>query len=840
MKSRFASFVFFLQLITAFQSFSQEAMNFNVQDFQMKTVYNIGQDISGHIWVATPDGLFRFDGENTDPATEFVNSPRDEIIEIHKDRSENLWMYAISGRVFLYRNTQFYSSSTDSRLARLDQNRMSRVYYNDSKNRNWIGNWFYGAYNDFDSTENRNGTFFIAETEHEELYFVEKNGVRFENGRFLESKTTNTNSHRFLSYANGYLKFISGEVSYYDLEKNTETELRTPDHFDFDIIYAIEELDNKIYCATSEGLFVIHLEGDSIQVDNLISPGMKVSSLFVDNDQNVWWGTLGNGLFCMPFYQVAYKRVWDGQNPVAQVFVDSSVFFAVDNVLYKKDDLSIQKLATFPTSVLSTTWISKTQGTLLVGNNIGLFSIGNAEAGYVELLHQKANGNHIGYGAIKNCFEFNGELYIASNRGLFSRGADESATREILDQRVNDVSRNEDFILAATESGLIQIKQGNSIQLTNKAVRVVKSGNGQFYYLTYDGELHAYFESDKGNYEDQLLIQLNFNSDFSITENGEIIVLNSGKLYLLGDSKLLYISGFSDIQRFKLVDAEIFIVKGNSIISQPLIPERSFEYTPTISLSGQFVNNEPFELDQFSNLNYSQNNIRINFKVIDFFDRQFIYQYKLDENWITFNHPELSLNRLSPANYHLLIRVKSKYSDWSNPVDLSFTIKPPFWRTPTFYVICVLVVGFIIYLFFKIRVLTYNRDVVREILHSILNLLKKERKIALKDVKDGALVALTTSGIGYVKAAGNYCEIHHESRVVTVRGNLKNISIRFDKEKHFSMIRIHRSYLINSERIEKINSEGVTIFDEFIPSGQIGEHKEAFRKLLLKHKSIEV
>ena len=102
------------------------------------------------------------------------------------------------------------------------------------------------------------------------------------------------------------------------------------------------------------------------------------------------------------------------------------------------------------------------------------------------------------------------------------------------------------------------------------------------------------------------------------------------------------------------------------------------------------------------------------------------------------------------------------------------------------------------------------------------------------------MISVSISSIGFIKAAGNYSEVYLNNRTITIRGNIKSVGNRLVKAKHLSMIRIHRSYLINSEKIEKISSTDVQIFSIKIPSGKNGLYKQNFVELYKKHEYLQV
>ncbi len=77
-----------------------------------------------------------------------------------------------------------------------------------------------------------------------------------------------------------------------------------------------------------------------------------------------------------------------------------------------------------------------------------------------------------------------------------------------------------------------------------------------------------------------------------------------------------------------------------------------------------------------------------------------------------------------------------------------FTIQAPFWRTGWFIFLCVLVLGVFIFVFFKVRVLTYNKDITRELIRLLVKRLKRKEKHhkAKREVRFGLLFFILISG----------------------------------------------------------------------------------------------
>ncbi|HUM48332.1 MAG TPA: histidine kinase, partial [Chitinophagales bacterium] len=119
-------------------------------------------------------------------------------------------------------------------------------------------------------------------------------------------------------------------------------------------------------------------------------------------------------------------------------------------------------------------------------------------------------------------------------------------------------------------------------------------------------------------------------------------------------------------------------------------------------------NGTPFSPDSIQHLNYLQNDIHVSFAGISFREAYAInYRYKIraaDTMWQYTVNPTLNLPELPPGKYELIIQAGTYGSNWSaSPLQLSFTIHAPFWRTAWFYGVAIVSVAAGIVILFRYR-----------------------------------------------------------------------------------------------------------------------------------------
>jgi two-component system LytT family response regulator len=88
-----------------------------------------------------------------------------------------------------------------------------------------------------------------------------------------------------------------------------------------------------------------------------------------------------------------------------------------------------------------------------------------------------------------------------------------------------------------------------------------------------------------------------------------------------------------------------------------------------------------------------------------------------------------------------------------------------------------------------------------------------------------------TSEIDWIEAAGNYVTLHAGDRVHEVRAGIGEIEQRLDRSQ---FMRIHRSTIVNLDRIEYVEPYGGYDYEVVMQDGSRLRVSRSFRDRLLK------
>jgi two-component system, LytTR family, response regulator len=109
------------------------------------------------------------------------------------------------------------------------------------------------------------------------------------------------------------------------------------------------------------------------------------------------------------------------------------------------------------------------------------------------------------------------------------------------------------------------------------------------------------------------------------------------------------------------------------------------------------------------------------------------------------------------------------------------------------------------------------------------NLLTKKKDILFLQSTEG-VISFELPEVCYIKADHVYCHVHSVGKEFIVRSSLTNILTTF---LYNSLIRIHKSYIVNVEKISKVGPSWIEIEEHRIPIGKT--YQKDFNTFLEKY-----
>ncbi len=157
-------------------------------------------------------------------------------------------------------------------------------------------------------------------------------------------------------------------------------------------------------------------------------------------------------------------------------------------------------------------------------------------------------------------------------------------------------------------------------------------------------------------------------------------------------------------------------------------------------------------------LDYHQNHVTIRYRAIRFTSAELTrFRYRLirndeSETWSPeINLCEVTFPNLSPGQYVFELQARSGEGPWSESTNYRFEITPPFWQTASFYLICALGFGSMLFFYVKFRERKLKRD--KAALEKQVELRTEEVRAAYDEISEKNIEI--TSSIQYAKRIQN-------------------------------------------------------------------------------------
>jgi len=632
-------------------------------------ISSITQDKQNRIWLGTANnGVEYFDEDfNKLGAYSYTNQysglklASDRISSLMTDSDGDIWVGQWSGRGFNILNPDIKKNIHHSLLK-------------NSLKADWYG----------DFLETHNGDYYIGVWGASGLFRIDKTALSFTNHRYIRSVANISNPVYNLAFDGDkvWIDYGTGSMFYYFSPETGKYYVVKDNHyfsFEFNNILTLNVVNGQTYFYTNTGIFksvqdpylsinklssnvVIPNKKEIREFDNLY-PGIKVNCIVPGNNGYYWLGS-NNGLM----------KVKDGK-----IIQTINRQFPSDTIL---------SLAFDPKGIL---WLGTYKGLVK-------FELQNEVVTDYSIPRNKYLSSHL----IKFLFEdSDNNIWVGTtNAGLNKLNPKTGNIKQYPDNRFDSTAfwGKEAVCMIEDKYGIFWIA-GNGLNkyvpeddnfthftkedgLSDNEIRGMLEDNEGYIWLSTANGLTKFDPANKSftNFYEKDGLQENEFSDASFK-------LNDGRLAFGGKSGL-NIFDPGKIQLNKIPPS--IVVSGFTIFDKPM--------------DSLLVQGEAIELK------YNQNYFSFDFAALDFSNpEKNMYAFKLEnfhDNWVYTqegNH-EAWYTNVDPGNY--TFRVKAANSDgyWNEEgISIPLVIRPPFWKTPWFYGLEILIILASIILIVKYR-----------------------------------------------------------------------------------------------------------------------------------------
>lgn len=847
-----------LSLVFILTSSAQEPIykHFGVDEgLPSSEVYDTYQDKEGYIWFATDKGLSRYNGYEFENFNSNDGLPGNVVLRFYPQPNGQVWCYTYHNKALFYFNEKFkgFTSYKHNEVLsnKLHKKSVIKSIFLDNLNNlhvgglNINGELIIGDNGDF-SSKNSSENYFNYSSK--EITLSNKLIHKTSNFHYTRFKTNTTSSN--FSIKKGVGAHIQGEwiiareKAVFMCNKEVKI-LNKRDNNDVVLIKnKYKPLRLKVIDTTQffigylfGGVKIVNTKG---KIKKELLKDKSVTNFLIDHEGGYWFTTLNSGVFYI-------------KSPDVLLFKDSQT----------KTNSHISSLAKNYKNELLVGYENGAFAKKSVDNNYTLNPSKTHEPVFVEYDNVHKKGYVFTKKAVKDLNDsvLINNVYITKfsevrfNKSIFAAGyfgyynvIDGKSTR--ISFSVEDVSVFNKDTLLATSHGVLKKIKDSFITLSNKSRLLgyrsddidILNLNGDYVIATQGAgvvlynDKHVYAISEKEGLTSNVVNEVHVENDsvvWACTNKGvnKITLSNSSYTVATIDKNNGLLS--NEVEDVEVINDTLWVGTKLGLCYMPKeILDHKQEDNTYFKLKAITVNDVPhdYRVDKELKLNYQENKITFLIEGLSFSQNSNLeYQYRLKEagsKWNTTKSRSISFPNLSHGNYTFQAKVCiSKVGCSEKQLEYYFYIQPPFWKTGWFYTLCLFALGGMIYMFFKVRVLTYNTDVVRELIRLVIKRLKREEKY-LEVRVNGEDIKFQSNEILYVKSSGNYLDVVTTTKTYTIRCKIGGFIATTPDILEY--LRVHRSYIIRIDQVTSKSKNTVTINEHVIPVG------ETYLKQLIK------
>lgn len=754
MKQLFILFFFFLNLTVESQEYKTIRAFETSNELLTDLVYEISFDKEGYTWLATDNGVYKFNGSYFKRFSTQNGLPSNDIFNIITDSKNRKWLtgyyyglYLINNDkvekiknsnkenlqfIFEKQDTIFFKSLNQYQVFYFTEKNKSLQKYPSKDNRNIV-----------DYNQNLN-LFIYLDTISKKQYVCnnDKKVIRElnNNSRYYPSL-----SGKNICYAKNIKNFFDGnnvvkkfENAIYSFDGKTDLNL-FEDINQFkgskniqllssrnDKIYKIFRNDKNEYAVIKNGVYHIEL---SKKIATLPFNLELAESLYIDSEENFWLIMKSNRLYYIPkefdlIKNYDYNSIFEINNTIVKsgILIDDKIYLITNlNYLceFNKKNKKIRIIKKYDSKLNFPHKINKTENGIIVSFLTG-FDYFKFEKNNLNLIRTKEmHIDNLVIGGGRDSYYFNEKIYKIHNSMIYEENTkiyeDKSKIRYnniVVTSNNKAIISNEKQVVSydlLNNKSILnnKIKGTNTLKEINGTIIVGTNSNG-LYCLSQNLEITQKTLTDENIYK--ICHDINSNFVFVGTNSGLNVFLYENeqlkKIKKISNSNQLKFGKINEI----LVDENsiyLFSQNGISIIDKKIINQK---INGEIEIDFVKINDTLHKSLDNKILSRNQNNISIKTSIKTPHGKYEFKKYftlnKNDEDdvWNEYNESEIFFKELMPGKYifKTYSEVESKLNNHPVVKQFSFEIKPYYWETTWFKIVFLFLFSLILSLIFYI------------------------------------------------------------------------------------------------------------------------------------------
>ncbi len=730
------------------------------------TVYDIAQDEKGNLIFATDYGLSKFDGVSFINFTIEDGIPDNEILHLFKDSKNRIWYFGFNGKLGFLKDGKLNNEKNNALVKNLKFSSFLHDIHEDSYGNIWFldSKYFLIAINKNDEVIINKKVEKYTSASHS--YLIEDKNqkvhlITYDNTPIIYDINTSTGIiYKDLVYNNFSEETINSirkkrtsilrkldPIS----EKINSVLINSKNYSENNLLYKTYHFDNSfLVTSLNKGAYLFNQNN----LDNPVAilPNFQTTRAFQDRENNIWIGTMSNGVILFPDYNTT-SYVFDNvlDNDLYTVdFLNGFIFLG--NSFGKVTVLKEKTLELVKTISLtnSTNIIDRARAGKVFNNELHFLTNDNYVIFTKDLDYKNVISKldkvekELNHKSFKSLYTNGKNTLIANATGIFSIDIKTKKRNVIHKGRTTSVYINKDTIWYGSTNGLNYIYNNKVMQPQipssfNETIitdinqfdgGIIIGTNSKGIGLYKNGKLKVI---DKSNG----LLSNSVKSIFIAKNNDLWIATNYGLNRVVVDASFKPVSiqsytiseglNTNDVRNCYATEKYVYVATSKGLNIIDLTAERKNYEKPTIHINEIILNNKSINISNTkTNFKSSENNIQFNYSGISFKSLGHIsFRYRLvglEDEWIQTKNNTVRYSALPFGNYTFeLMSVTKNNIECSDPLQYSFRIKRPFYHTWIFRISALLVVVGIVYLWFTIRI---NRLKKQRLLDEKINSLR--------------------------------------------------------------------------------------------------------------------
>jgi ligand-binding sensor domain-containing protein len=714
---------------TAAQSISYR--NLTTKDgLPSNTIYQIKQDEKGFIWIATANGLVRYDGREFQLFNPEGIKDK-EILGIFIDHSDRVWFWNLKGKLF-------YTNGKTIKQFQLDKN-IKVTYFIEDRQENY---WFldnnkqlfklnknlkpkpiFSAFNIFNIITVQDTVYVYKGANVHKIHgdkVVDSYDVFVRNFNF---KTQPKTFRFYFKYLNNQFWFLNSKTSrLYKVDgKGNLINFGFP-YFRNEIGENINNIftdnDQNYWVLTDEGIFVFDRQETQKIKQFSIPYNNDLNTFLHDKEGSYWLGTPKHGLIIIPSFHFNTDKAKSNKETVITSLniINNQLFKGLEDGHFFIKSLATQQEQSFDIQLnnpINKFVKGKNNNNVWLLSPVRLFELNKAS----NLTKINKNQVNINYKSLYDDGDFifignySGVLRVPSEKikivignEAWGRIQNKYAVKGI-NHRTYAIEKVKDEFWFGSTDGLYYYKKDSAVlspikELQNSWItHIVNQKDTVWVGTQTDGVFQIINKKIKKVFNETNGLVSNNCKSLVVESNGIIwigtnnginkINTNTGKIDLINNLDGLL---SNDINALVVNNEKVFVGTSDGLVTFDKNIQTKNLVPPPIYLSKFQIFDKDTVLQNNYVLRHNQNNIRIHFTGVSFRSQgTFKYKYRMYPivpDWIETQSNIVSFPILNPDEYTFeAYAINEDGVESEEPIRITIVVKAPFWQTWWFWVL---------------------------------------------------------------------------------------------------------------------------------------------------------